>query len=629
MLLVAALPVHAYVFTGTRSIDFNQTSAQFGQGAFHAQASWSYETTTGLGELVVVIDPSTGVAPPWPTFLFGAYLDSGAPLQGGIAQNYGNPNGATWNGTFQIQYPPIDGLLFRVGWYASGTPTQEIKIPLAGSIQTVSLTNPVVPDIVGHSITGTATGAQGGNAYNISVISGSISASINSSTGAYQIIANGVGPASYKVWISAGNGYNRSNDASGSGTVGNGYKVKLTIPANPGQYTIIYTISQNGAVIGTTTQLPGAGARIVSFTVPTPDPVVVTSRTVGVIWQDNHYIYTGDPNDSVDTGITDSVMPSSSDDPTPAPVTTPPTANANNPTDPANTGTVWTQNSGSQTDLLTNSVFRQGVEKLMAPSLAIAKLLSDKSKIDAQDKTQAAADVAGLKDQANHVADVAQDRATQGKSKAQDVVDQFGQAADASMDYAPAVSTGYTDLDIGSGRVVRIPDNPFSNSGPFSGVLGTTATFVRGLIAWGIVVAFFIWVLSRLRQMTAAPFQTTPFGTSIPDSLNSIKVVGTGGGLGYAVKLVTYAVIFAIVLTMPLGVMAAVTAKLPFAQLVGLFVAGPHAPTSGMLHDAMGIADQVIPWAVLLAAPVWYFVVEAVLFPSQIFWMMFIKFLPS
>ena len=181
-----------------------------------------------------------------------------------------------------------------------------------------------------------------------------------------------------------------------------------------------------------------------------------------------------------------------------------------------------------------------------------------------------------------------------------------------------------------SGQQLEFVLNPFSSNGPFGGVLAIVAAWVRKIIAWGIVVRFFIWVIGRFRQMAAAPFATAPFGDSIVTSVNSIKVLGSGGGIGYAAKVVVYLAIGATVLTLPLATMATMTTGLPWSELVEMFSGGPGAPSEGpsMLAQALWFADQVVPWKVLMAAPVWYFVVESVLFPSQIFWMMFMKFLP-
>ena len=98
-------------------------------------------------------------------------------------------------------------------------PLVTIPLVLDNNTQTCTISNPAVPSAIGQTITGTASGAKGGNSYNIAVVSGSASAVINSSTGAYSVTATDVGVIAYKVWISAGNGYDQSNDATGGGSV--------------------------------------------------------------------------------------------------------------------------------------------------------------------------------------------------------------------------------------------------------------------------------------------------------------------------------------------------------------------------------------------------------------------------
>lgn len=181
-----------------------------------------------------------------------------------------------------------------------------------------------------------------------------------------------------------------------------------------------------------------------------------------------------------------------------------------------------------------------------------------------------------------------------------------------------------------AGNQVDFILNPFSSNGPFGGIIPLVAALIRRIIAWGIVVRFFVWVLQRLSEMAAAPFATAPFGDSIVTSVNSIKVLGNGGGIGYAAKLVVYGLIAVVLLTMPLTVMAAVTTGLPWSSLVQTYSAGPGAVGgSGMLSQALWMANQVVPWWMLMASPVWYFFVQSVLFPSQLFWSMFIKLLPT
>jgi len=253
--------------------------------------------------------------------------------------------------------------------------TGSIVLGMVPLTQTVSLSNPTVPDVAGHTITGTATGSQAGNPYNISIVSGPGSAAINSTTGAYSITATGAGTIVYKIWISGGaGGYLRSTDAVVTGNSGASNKIKVTIPANHSDFPIIYTLTQGGEVVGTFTQQPGADPYILTLDVgASGGSVTMTSAYSGVKFEDNHFVVS--PGSTADTGVTNTFTPSTDPSTTPA---TPPkgstggSGGAKDPSNPANnSGTVWTNNTQSttdpttQTDLLTNATFREGVENLM------------------------------------------------------------------------------------------------------------------------------------------------------------------------------------------------------------------------------------------------------------------------
>jgi len=253
----------------------------------------------------------------------------------------------------------------------------------ANQPQTCTITNASAPAVSGQTITGTASGAQGGNPYNISVVSGPASAAINSSTGAYTVTATGAGTISYKVWISGGNGYDRSNDATGGGTVANSKKVKVTLPANNGNYPIQYTLWQNGVSIGSYTQTPGNGAYILTIDVGADGgAVTVTSKVIGLFIDPNGN-YISDPSKESSTGIIDTVTPTADPNASAVDLTPPPANTAKDPSTPATkSDTVWSQDAQNktdptaQTDLLTNATYREGVDKIKSV-LEAAKNSSD------------------------------------------------------------------------------------------------------------------------------------------------------------------------------------------------------------------------------------------------------------
>lgn len=197
---------------------------------------------------------------------------------------------------------------------------------------------------------------------------------------------------------------------------------------------------------------------------------------------------------------------------------------------------------------------------------------------------------------------------------------------DSPVSPGPA-DAGLITIPISQGRTVTLPKNPFSSSGPFGGLLATVTAFVKKLIAWGIVAAFVIWAHKRLQEMIEAPFNTAPFGTSLTDTFNSVKIAGFGGGWGILARAAACSILIPLLLSLPLIGTAALTAGLPWGEVKSIFSAGVGSlPSGGMMGQAISMSDQVIPWATILAAPIWYFTVQYVLFPSKIFWMLFIKF---
>ena len=83
----------------------------------------------------------------------------------------------------------------------------------------------------GQSMTGTVTGAQSINPYNFAVVSGPVTISGNATTGEYVVTSNGTeGPWQVKAWISEGNGYSRSPDASILGATVWQNRYKISVP---------------------------------------------------------------------------------------------------------------------------------------------------------------------------------------------------------------------------------------------------------------------------------------------------------------------------------------------------------------------------------------------------------------
>lgn len=261
--------------------------------------------------------------------------------------------------------------------------------------------------LTGQTFSGTASGAQAGNSYNISITSGSGGASINPSTGAYTVTAGPQGGLiHYKVWVSAGNGYARSADAEANIAVSLSKKVKVTIPANSGKYPITYKLYQGGVEIGSHTQMPGATAFIVTIDVGANDgPVTMKAFTQGIIT--DGVVFVDDVSGNVEETLPVTVTPSA--DPTTPPTTVPPPNTTTPTTTPpkpgGSSGVVWSSTGGAGTDALTNSTYREGVGKI------IDTLTGDLPQAESQDSdinttvTQSTTDAQSVMDAAADVSD--------------------------------------------------------------------------------------------------------------------------------------------------------------------------------------------------------------------------------
>jgi len=323
--------------------------------------SWAWNAGTEIWTLTLDSGPSTGwtgAVQIWTSRNGGSYVQF--TYYGQSVNSFAAPNAA-----------------MNFGLYNSGD-TSHIAghgstLPGSGPTSDLSQTASLSPDggsgaiLTGQTFSGTATGAQAGNSYNISITSGSGGASINPSTGAYTVTAGPTGGLiHYKVWISAGGGYERSADVEANIAVTLSKKVKVTIPANNGQYSITYKLYQGGVEIGSHIQMPGASAIIVTIDVGTNEgPVTMKSFTNGIMT--DGVVFVEDVSGNVEEVLPVTITPTADPD---APPTTIPPPNTTNPTTTTPkpggvSGTVWSSTGGAGTDALTNATYREGVDKMM------------------------------------------------------------------------------------------------------------------------------------------------------------------------------------------------------------------------------------------------------------------------
>jgi len=452
-----------------------------------------------------------------------------------------------------------------------------------GLAQTVTINPTSGTAGVKESSTFTASGGQNGYSWSLSGGGG-----LGNNGASAGVLWNSPGTWTVKVWSPAGNGYSRSNEATATITVtgvpDGSKKVNLTFDNRSRNYPVKFTVWQDGKAV---TSLVVAGGQVVirTVTVPNGNPVTVTAQ----LKDGETDIYTDTPNPETVVGTyTPTDLPGSTpDDATPPEPDVP----QPDPEEPPEQTDEAPKGSPALPDKV-SSATRQLIQK-------------------AVDAAQAAGEKAKVEGNA--------------------VVGKFG-TVDTDIPTSPSLpESGVHDLGTIGGKHLTILKNPFSQSGPFGGIMASVAGFVKKLIAWGLVAAFVIWAFGHVRLMVMDIFHVSPMANSLDTALNSVKILGTGGGWGYAARIVLFIVLVVVVLAMPVAITAAMTAGLPWSTITATVELG--APTSSglgsMFTNALALTNQVIPWAMLMVTPAWYIACEFLLFPSRLFWVFFMKFLPS
>jgi len=475
---------------------------------------------------------------------------------------------------------PVGGTIAGGGNWNGSTYNSPVTLFTRAGSQTASLS----PDggaasiVEGQTFVGTASGAQGGNPYNISIVSGPGSASINSSTGAYTVTANGSGLIHYKVWISAGGGYTRSPDAESNIAVTNSAKVKVTVPANNGSYPIVYKLWQNGVVVGTHTQMPGASAFIVVLPVSASDgPVTMTSQTQGVMINDG--IVTEVPGgviDNPETTLTPSIDPPTTVVPPPPDVKAPGTSVTSKLPRVKVTWGASGQGStpSTQTDILTNKTYREGVEKQLEQSGIELKLADERpSESDMESKGQAA------------------------KAEAEASLSEVGSSIGTAT--PPEGEAG--SFVVGTGTLSSMISNAWNQA-----VIGINpvVAWIKALIRWAITLLYVFWVYKELDRKLVTSMM-------LPQAKGNPVLGGTGAQL---TGLAAAALISAALLTIPFLLWAAYTT--PWDGVANAtdslknIAAAPIASSLPAVQLAMKWLAWLLPLDMLLAIPPMVLVVK-------------------
>jgi len=244
-----------------------------------------------------------------------------------------------------------------------------LEFDISGTEQVCSVTQNGTVIKNGEYITGSSSGAgETGNSYNIRVISGPVSASINSTTGAFTIFGNGIGEYVVGVWISEGNCYERSNEANPSGSVIVSTRNKATVTLdNKGHDTpTTFKVYQDGNLLQTYV-VPAGESLITSLTTPTTGRLTITSVTSDLV--KNGPVWSFEPgSDPVETLVGEvdpQQLPEDSDDPPSQGEYTPNRPNDNTP-DPDTQDVSHTINSENANEGLTALQFGEGISKINA-----------------------------------------------------------------------------------------------------------------------------------------------------------------------------------------------------------------------------------------------------------------------
>jgi hypothetical protein len=227
--------------------------------------------------------------------------------------------------------------------------------------------------------------------------------------------------------------------------------------------------------------------------------------------------------------------------------------------------------------------------------------------------------------------------AAAGVGSAASTYGQSGQTAgDTLVSYIPiapeiqepssSVSASQVSMDVGTGSPLTVSLNPFDQPGTVGQMIRDAAAFIRRLVAWSIVAWFFVWLIKRLSDVIQGGMQVTSLPNALAQSIDAIKIMGFGGGFGYSARLIGIVTVMAVVVTMPMAILATVQTGLPWEGLTTAYSAGLGG--YGGISDALAYANMVVPWVMLVSTPIYYIIVNTVLLPSQIFWAFFMKFLP-
>ena len=408
--------------------------------------------------------------------------------------------------------------------------SQAIVYPAGDQPQTVVITPGTASLLAGNSQVFTASG---GHTSYVWSLSGGGALAYDGASATVQ--ATNGGTYTLTVYAPAGTGWLRSNDATATITSTPSNRVRVSLKANTGSWPIEYIVMQQGEAVATYTQAPGASARIISQVVATTDPVTVLSRQIGIS-QEETGTWSVNPEGAGPTTTSPAITPIASDEPPAVDLPAPAAPAAPAPTQGAqNFKPVWSSvtpntNPANQTDLLTNSTFREGVDK-QVENLAALKATSDKREKEGDD-AKAAGDRWMGGEAVTEFWNAAQSKLT---AIASTDADKLSSLAITSSTVAPIAKA--STISLGADIVSGLPNGSFKLD-PLASFpwLETMLTVIREIILWGMGWMFYTaaqkkleriqFALSMVPQVDVEPGEKIMlFGTQIPGSASAISLL--------------------------------------------------------------------------------------------------------
>ena len=541
----------------------------------------------------------------WVTITFNVYGPDNVFINGGHI-NINTDAQTTSTGVVYLNVPSVLSGTYIV--FTGSHSSDQVTLPVsAGSpsgtvkTQTCSVVQNSRQSIKGVAVTGQASGSQGG-AYAGSITSGSGSITVDPVTGAFSVVSDSAGVVGFEIHINGvADVATASLSSNGSTTFFDGNSVKINIPANNTDFPVIYYFKQDGVILQSYAQSPGASAYVQNINLGSnTDPVTVSSAVEG-IKAAGPVLVVDSTSTALPSGDRVTVTPTFTPLPSSLTPSGTPLQNPNN--NIINPNSVWSSGGNATGDGLTNAVYREGVEKLIAakvfgnstsnstssnststfPKTITKSLTINHGMASMTSSSSETIDADGNSVKSVNISDINSD--TDG-SKGQE----SGQALAAQL---PSVShvAGVVVATDTPNFTVAMPSafggasydlNPYR-----SDRLGPAIDWFRIAMAWVCIVVYGIWLSKEVSEWMK--------GASVLPQAKGNTVAGTGGQLTAAAA--------AVVMTVVVSVFVVALVSWLAGDIVTFSLAISKAslnPTDGMPRAVAWMLDRTFPVATMI-----------------------------